>query len=133
MKESIKKVMVFGVFDGLHEGHKAMLKEAKFLGDYLIVVVAQNHIIEHLKGQQPKVDLRDRFARLQAEDGVDEVVIGDAELSIWETVKKHRPEVIAIGYDQKLLKEDLEKHFSDIGYQPQIKVLSVHEENKTHS
>ncbi len=129
----MKKVMVFGVFDGLHEGHRAMLAEAKSLGDHLIVAVAQNHIVEHLKGHQPKLDLAERFAHLQAVDGVDEVVVGDAKLATWEVVKRHRPEIIAIGYDQELLKESLEKHLPELGYTPEIKMLAAREPNKYHS
>lgn len=133
MRDVIRKVMVFGVFDGIHEGHRTMLKEAKSLGDYLIVVVAQNHIVEHLKGHQPKIDLAQRFAHLQEVDGVDEVIIGDAEISTWQVVKKHRPDIIGIGYDQKLLKEDLEKHLPELGYTPEIKMLNAYEPNICHS
>ncbi len=125
--------MVFGVFDGLHEGHRAMLKEAKKYGDYLIVAVAQNHIVQHLKGHLPKLDLVERMEHLQAEDYVDEVVIGDKDLGAWEVVKKYQPNVIACGYDQNQLKEDLEKHLDKLGYQPRIVALKSFEPNKYHS
>jgi len=129
----MKKVMVFGVFDGLHDGHRAMLKEAKGYGDYLIVVVAQDHIVKHLKGHLPKINLAERMIHLQEEDYVDEVVIGDAELSVWEVVKKYQPDVIALGYDQNLLKEDLEKHLPQLGLKPEIKVMKSFEPNIYHS
>jgi len=103
-----KKVMVFGVFDGIHEGHRAFFKEVKKHGRYLIVAVAQDHVVEYLKGRLPQRNLARRIDDLRKEPAVDEVALGDAELGTYEVVKKFRPSVIALGYDQQALKEDLE-------------------------
>ncbi len=129
----MRKVMVFGVFDGIHDGHRHFLKEAKTLGDYLIVVVAQDHIVRHLKGQEPQLNLAERFEHLKKEDGVDEVVIGDAELSSYEIVKKYRPDIIALGYDQDLLKEDLERNRYKFDWPIEFLTLSAYEPNIYHS
>lgn len=129
----MKKIMVFGVFDGVHEGHRHFFQEAREPGDYLIAVVAQDHIVEHLKGHLPKLDLSQRFEHLGKEDGVDEVVIGDHKLSTWEVVKKHKPDIIALGYDQEFLKEDLEKHRKNFDWPLEIKMLSAYEPNVYHS
>jgi FAD synthetase len=129
----MKKVMVFGVFDGIHDGHRQLLKQAKNLGDYLTVVVAQNHIVEELKGHQPRLDLAERFAHLEAEDGVDQVLIGDEEHGTWQVVKTNKPDIIALGYDQKVLKEDLESHIDEFDPKPGIVVLDAYEPNDLHS
>lgn len=129
----MRKVMVFGVFDGVHEGHRHFLKEAKALGDYLIVAVAQNHIVEHLKGHLPQLDIAERLEHLKHEDAVDEVEIGDAELSTFEVVKNHKPDVIALGYDQKLLKENLEKNRDKFDWPIEFKTVSAYEPNIYHS
>lgn len=129
----MRKVMVFGVFDGVHEGHRHFLREAKALGNYLIVCVAQDHVVELLKGRGPKFDVAERFDHLRHEDRVDEVVIGDHTISTWEVVKKHRPDIIAIGYDQAFLKEDLEKHLKDFDWPLEIRVVSGYELNMYHS
>jgi cytidyltransferase-like protein len=126
----MKKVMIFGVFDGLHGAHKAVLKEAKAFGDYLIVAVAQDHIVEHLKGNRAKVNLNERIEHIKQEDAVDEVIIGDKELSTWEVVKEHQPAVIAIGHDQNTLQENLEANFDKLGYQPEMKLLKEYEANE---
>lgn len=125
--------MVFGVFDGIHEGHRQFLKEAGTHGDYLIAVIAQDHIVKQLKGHLPKIELRGRFEALKKEDGVSKVVIGDAEIGGWEVVKKYRPEIIALGYDQHLLKKNLEERLKEFDWRPEIKVMSAYEPNKYHS
>ena len=124
------KVMVFGTFDGLHDGHRAMLQEAKSFGDYLLVVVAQDHIVEHLKGHLPKKNLVERFEHLQKADGVDKVVIGDAETSTWKVVKRYHPNIIGIGHDQQLLRENLEKNMPKLRPKPEIVMLKYAEVRK---
>ena len=128
-----KKVMVFGVFDSIHEGHRAFLKEARAEGDYLIAVVTQDHVVQRLKGEFPRINLAERFKRLAQEENVNEVVVGDGELRIWNVVEKQRPDVIAVGYDQALLKEDLESYFKHKEWRPEIKVMRAHEPNVYHN
>lgn len=121
--------MIFGIFDGLHEGHRKLLREAKNLGDYLVVVVAQNHIVEQLKGSQPRLDLAERFAHLESEDGVDQVLVGDEEQGTWQVIKANHPDVIALGTDQKTLKADLESHLNEFNPKPEIVTLDTYEPN----
>lgn len=129
----MKRVMVFGTFDGIHEGHRAMLKEAKSLGDYLIVALAQDHMVEHLKGHLPKLNFVDRFEHLEKEDGVDKVVIGDAHIGIWGVVEKYQPDVVALGYDQSMLQKDLARHFRGSAVHPEVRVMRSFEPEKYHS
>ncbi len=129
----MKKVMVFGVFDGLHEGHKNFLKEAKKSGEYLIVALAQDHIVRDLKKHDPKYNFGERLAHLEAEDAVDEVVIGDAKLSTWGVVNKYRPDVVVLGYDQRMLEEDLKKYLVKLDFNPELKVASSFEPNEYKS
>lgn len=129
----MKKVMVFGTFDGVHAGHRAFLKEARTYGDYLITVIAQDEIVEQLKGRKPVRNISARVSELQNEDGVNEVVIGDAELGTWDIVKKHRPDVIAAGYDQHSLKENLEARLEEFDWRPVVVSMHAFEPDKNHS
>lgn len=129
----MRKVMVFGTFDGLHEGHRDFLRQAKECGDYLIAEVAQDHIVGHLKGHLPALDLAKRLEALKKEDGVDEVEIGDTELYTWQVAKKHRPDVVAVGYDQTALKNALEAHLKNFDWPIEIRVMNAHEPDKYHS
>ena len=127
------KVMVFGVFDGIHDGHRQLLKQAKSLGDYLVVVVAQNQVVEQLKGHRPHRDLAERIADLEVEDGVDQVLIGDEERGTWEVVKANQPDIIALGYDQQALMADLAPHLEEFDLTPKIVVLDAYRPDELHS
>ena len=129
----MKKVMVFGTFDGIHEGHRAFFKEAKSHGDYLMAVVAQDHVVKHLKGHLPAINLEERFHLLDAEDGVDEVIVGDPTVGTRNVVREYRPEVVAVGYDQDLLRENLETHLQDFNWPLEVVKLSAYEPDKYHT
>lgn len=100
---SHKKVLVFGTFDGLHAGHGFFLREARKKGDYLIAVVAQDTVVKELKGRSSRAPLAERLAALRASGLVDDVCAGDTMLGSWSAVKKYKPDIIALGYDQDAL------------------------------
>ncbi len=129
----MKKVMVFGTFDGVHEGHRAFFREAKSHGDHLIAVLAQDAVVERLKGRRPMLNITARVLELQKEDGVDEVVAGDMEIGTWGVIKKYRPDVIALGYDQTALKENLMAHLRDFDWGPEVVVMQAYEPQKYKS
>lgn len=103
-----KTVLVFGTFDKLHEGHRAFLKQAKALGSHLIVNLAQDGIVEQLKGKNPSQSLSERQKSLEELEEVNQVIGGDMELGTYTSVASIQPDVIALGYDQDALKGDLE-------------------------
>lgn len=107
----MKRVLVFGTFDGLHPGHDYFLKEAKKLGDRLYVCLARNSIVAELKGREPKRDEQGRREALAESDSVDEVIYGDRELGTYQIIADVQPDIIALGYDQLALKTDLERFF----------------------
>lgn len=113
--------MVFGTFDGIHEGHRAFLKAARQEGDYLIAVIPQDHVVEALKGRKPRYPVRERLRTLEMEDAVDQVVMGDGEPGAWEVVRTYRPDVIAVGYDQKALEKSLRDYFAAALRRPRLK------------
>ncbi|OGY99237.1 MAG: hypothetical protein A2945_04675 [Candidatus Liptonbacteria bacterium RIFCSPLOWO2_01_FULL_52_25] len=125
--------MVFGAFDGVHEGHRAMLREAKRAGDYLIAVVAQDHVVQELKHRPPKHDMGSRMEMLQRENLADEIVVGDIELGTYHIVQEHRPSVVAFGYDQDDFRRDFEGHLAEFEWHVDTVTLDPHEPEKYHS
>lgn len=125
--------MVFGVFDGVHEGHRHLFREAKKFGDYLIAVAAADEMAKTLKGKHPKKDISERIAELEQEIEVDEVMVGDEEMGSWEIVKKIKPHVIAVGYDQKAMKKNLEGAIGDFNWLIELETVSAREPDKYHN
>lgn len=94
------KVMVFGVFDLLHPGHISFLKQAKKLGDFLVVSVARDVNVKRVKGHLPVFAEFERLVSLKSLKFVNKAVLGGST-NPWPHIIKERPDVIALGYDQK--------------------------------
>lgn len=116
--------MVFGTFDGVHEGHKAFLKEASLHGTHLVVSLAPDEVVERLKQRTPEKPFEQRKAELEELDLVSEVVAGDNREGEYRVVVAESPNVIAIGYDQDALEEDL-KDWISAAARP-IKIEKMH-------
>lgn len=97
--DQMKKVMVFGTFDGIHPGHEFLLKEAKREGDFLVVVVGRDKNIKRLKGAVPHRDEQARLRALMTLPEVDKAVLG-YEDDFYQIIKDEQPDVICLGYDQ---------------------------------
>lgn len=104
-----KKVLVFGVFDGCHEGHKYFLETAKNLGNELIVVIARDEIVLKMKNRVPKFSINKRISDIENLSIADVITPGDTEINSWEVLKKYQPNIIAVGHDQIKLQEALKK------------------------
>jgi len=109
------KVMASGTFDLLHLGHIYYLKEAKKLGDELIVVVATDKTVRKLK-HEPINPEKIRVNLVKELEVVDEAYLG-YEDDMYEIVEEIKPDIIAIGYDQihdeKKIKKELKKRKID--------------------
>ena len=62
-RKNQRKIMVFGTFDGLHEGHLNFFRQAKKLspGALLIVSIARDRNIKIIKGRASKFTERERM------------------------------------------------------------------------
>ena len=69
----MKKVITYGTYDLLHVGHVNLLRRARELGDYLIVVLSTDEF-NALKHKTAYHSYEDRKAILEAIRYVDEVI-----------------------------------------------------------
>ena len=129
----MRRVLVFGVFDGAHEGHFSFLREARACGDCLFVAVARDEVVEKLKGRPPQKDQGLRIKELMKAGLTDEVIEGDLDLGSWAVIGKVKPDVIALGYDQVGLKGALEEHIREKGLDIEVRVMKAHKPEKYHS
>lgn len=96
----MKKVLAFGAFDPLHQGHEYFLNEAKKLGDHLTVVVARDSSIRATKAYEPYQSEEERLMAVMNLSAVDEAVLGNKTAHHYEILSELEFDVVALGYDQ---------------------------------
>ncbi|OGY52754.1 MAG: hypothetical protein A3J65_02135 [Candidatus Buchananbacteria bacterium RIFCSPHIGHO2_02_FULL_45_11b] len=116
----MKKVMAFGTFDGLHPGHLNFLKQARRLGDSLVVVVARDANVRKIKGRFSRLGEGERLRKVKRamKRWGYKAVLGGLK-DPYVIIRKEKPGVIALGYDQKSFDRDLKKKF------PKIKIARL--------
>ncbi|MCW4038401.1 MAG: FAD synthase [Candidatus Bathyarchaeota archaeon] len=103
-------VLASGVFDLVHYGHIRFIEEAKKLGgenSRLVVIVARDKTVERMKGRRPIIPEDQRRAVVESLKPVDEAILGYEDLSFKETIAKIKPDIIAVGYDQRSIENDV--------------------------
>lgn len=105
--------MVFGTFDIFHKGHLNFLKQAKKYGEYLIVVVARDATVKKVKGRYPLNNEKKRLAEIKKNNLVDKLLLGSLT-DKYLVIKKYRPQIICLGYDQKFFVDNLKKELGRI-------------------
>ncbi|MBW0131828.1 D-glycero-beta-D-manno-heptose 1-phosphate adenylyltransferase [Pseudonocardia oceani] len=92
-------VFTNGCFDVLHRGHVAYLRQARALGDVLVVALNADESVARLKGpERPVNPLVDRAGVVGAVDAVDLVTAFDADTPV-DLIAQVRPDVYAKGGD----------------------------------
>lgn len=105
-------VMIFGTFDVFHLGHRFFIEEARKRGKDLIIVVARDATVKRLKAVLRNPErvrqkiLKDAFPK-------ETVVLGD-EKDPMTAVRKNRPSLVCLGYDQVGFSKILREQFSEI-------------------
>lgn len=95
----LRVVFAGGVFDIIHPGHIHTLNAARRLGDMLVVVVATDSTVRRMKKRSPLHTQGQRRDLVGSLSVVDACLVGDED-DIFSTVRRVRPQVIALGYDQ---------------------------------
>ena len=93
------KVLVCGVFDLLHLGHLLFFSQAKKFGSHLTVLVARDSTVKRAKRHDPFFKENERKELLSSLKIVDNVVLGSKK-SLFEGVRKAKPDVLVLGFDQ---------------------------------
>ncbi|PIR47123.1 MAG: hypothetical protein COV07_00405 [Candidatus Vogelbacteria bacterium CG10_big_fil_rev_8_21_14_0_10_45_14] len=101
--------IVFGVFDGLHDGHRHFLKNALLRTHHLVLVITTDDTVEKLKGHKPIYKKGERIEAILSEFPKIEVVESDKVLGSWEVLKKYSADMVILGYDQDGIKGDMDR------------------------
>ncbi len=118
----LRVVLTGGVFDIIHSGHVYTLMKAKALGDVLVVSVARDATVLSLRGKPSINNENERATLVGSVRYVDAAVLGsttDPLGSLWDV----KPDIVAIGYDQKYDEKDLIQKASSRGLAITVKRL----------
>jgi FAD synthetase len=130
----MKTAVIFGVFDGIHDGHRAFIDEANKYGDRVIAIVARDSAVEKLKGKRPAHTELERLEEIGKMIEIDESYLGDEKEGKYEVLKNLAPDIVCFGYDQEALRKDIESKIAS-GALPKMEILVAkpHEPDTLHS
>jgi len=100
------KVMVFGTFDIIHPGHLYLLTETKKLGDSLVVVIARDQTVAEVKGITPQNNENARLKNITDLQIANKVILGNIS-DKYQIIREEKPDIIALGYDQRAFVDKL--------------------------
>jgi cytidyltransferase-like protein len=123
------RIMVFGTFDMIHEGHEDLFRQARALSSepYLIVSVARDVSAKRVKGKVPRKTENERLAAIAAHRLVDEAILGDEE-GYMPHILAAQPDIIALGYDQEgEYVRDLMRDLTNAGLTTKVVRLRAHQ------
>jgi len=121
-------VMAFGTFDLLHPGHISFLKQAKNHGS-LVVIIARDRTINQVKGKLPQQSEKQRLEAILSLKLADKVVMGSLS-DKYAAIKKYKPDIIALGYDQTYFTEQLKDKIKKLKLNTKIIRLKSLKPNK---
>ena len=119
----MKKVITYGTYDLLHQGHLNLLKRAKELGDYLIVGVT-NYNFDRDRGKlNVRNNVLERVEAVKATGYADKIIIEDYVGQKIDDIQKYNVDIFAIGSDWEG-KFDYLNEFCKVVYLPRTPGIS---------
>lgn len=120
----MRKVITYGTFDLLHAGHINLLRRAKELGDYLIVVVSTDEFNWNEKRKKCYFSYEERKKLVEAVRYVDLVIPEENwDQKIFD-VKEYHVDTFVMGDDWKG-KFDFLKDYCEVVYLPRTEGIST--------
>ena len=119
----MRKVITYGTYDLLHVGHINLLRRARELGDYLIVVVSSDEF-NAIKGKKEYYSFEDRKKILEAIRYVDEVLPEYTWEQKIDDVVNNNVDVFVMG-DDWTGKFDFLKEYCEVVYLPRTEGIST--------
>ena len=95
----MKKVITYGTYDLLHQGHINLLRRAKELGDYLIVGVTNDNFDRERGKLNVCNNVLERVEAVKATGLADKIIIEDYFGQKIDDIQKYDVDIFAIGSD----------------------------------
>ena len=119
----MKKVITYGTYDLLHQGHLNLLRRAKELGDYLIVGVTSDSFDRGRGKLNVRNNVLERVEAVKATGYADEVIIEDYLGQKIDDIQKYDVDIFAIGSDWEG-KFDYLNEYCKVVYLPRTEGIS---------
>lgn len=119
----MKKVITYGTYDLLHQGHLNLLRRAKELGDYLIVGVTSDSFDRGRGKLNVRNNVLERVEAVKRTGYADEVIIEDYVGQKIDDIQKYDVDIFAIGSDWEG-KFDYLGEYCQVVYLPRTKGIS---------
>lgn len=119
----MKKVITYGTYDLLHQGHINLLRRAKALGDYLIVGVTADSFDRDRGKLNVRNNVLERVDAVKATGLADEVIIEEYVGQKIDDIQKYKVDIFAIGSDWDGKFEYL-KEYCNVVYLPRTEGIS---------
>lgn len=119
----MKKIITYGTYDLLHQGHINLLKRAKALGDYLVVGVTADSFDRDRGKLNVRNNVLERVEAVKATGIADEVIIEEYVGQKIDDIQKYNIDVFAIGSDWKG-KFDYLEEYCNVVYLPRTEGIS---------
>lgn len=119
----MKKVITYGTYDLLHQGHINLLRRAKELGDYLIVGVTNDNFDRERGKLNVCNNVLERVEAVKATGLADQIIIEDYFGQKIDDVQKYDVDIFAIGSDWEG-KFDYLNEFCQVVYLPRTEGIS---------
>jgi glycerol-3-phosphate cytidylyltransferase len=119
----MKKVITYGTYDLLHQGHVNLLKRAKELGDYLIVGVTNDSFDRERGKLNVRNNVLERVDAVRDTGLADQIIIEDYIGQKIDDIQKYDVDVFAIGSDWEG-KFDYLKEYCEVVYLPRTEGIS---------
>ena len=119
----MKRVITYGTYDLLHEGHINLLRRAKALGDYLIVGVTNDSFDRERGKLNVRNNVLERVEAVKATGFVDQVIIEDYMGQKIDDILKYDIDIFAIGSDWEG-KFDYLNEYCEVVYLPRTEGVS---------
>ena len=119
----MKKVITYGTYDLLHQGHINLLRRAKELGDYLIVGVTNDSFDRDRGKLNVRNNVLERVEAVKATGYADQIIIEDYIGQKIDDIQKYDVDIFAIGSDWEG-KFDYLKEYCEVVYLPRTEGIS---------
>ncbi len=119
----MKKVITYGTYDLLHQGHINLLRRAKELGDWLIVGITTDKFDLERGKMNSYNNLMERIEAVKSTGYADQIIIEEYKGQKIDDIQKYGVDIFAIGSDWEGYFDYL-KEYCEVVYLPRTEGIS---------